>query len=1038
MFYQVDQLNSKTAELLNNQRELHVQYMDLRDTIRQLSLSKLPEVAEVDNCASADMSDFIPSGAAHPNSRLSFISVMTADSVVDSAVDDEEMRSSSMVVNKPDSEPLCYPLPDCQLLPKELYPTHEQSEAYYNGLEFVMKAVGPTEKQLQQRDSSISWIKRQVRIALGAATFEIGLHATHTLLPDDPIKLDVIVSKSLLLSWHVMLCERLHMLSEKAAAYGGTLFIPPDEEDSCLDAFFNESVTLLNHTLGAVSHTKQNLNHTVHLMMDSIAIEIIANSRTEFCLMSFYEDVCDLVGDHLFKKTFLLVRAWWAMETPSYVGTSIRHYLSDAQLLVMLTAIFNRYSDHITSPLQALCYFLCEYANYDGNSQVITVQGIVGFQTRASNQPAAIDATTSHFLSDAFLDKHWELFNINITIDDSSTVCSATKRPSGSSEEAQDDPVPGAAGAAANISSNDSVGKGSPSHTMQSPAMVKEGLKQLSMNNLHHFDRSSFNILHPLNHTNMITEKLSVRRVNRIIKAFQMGASNLTYFLRRVKESNADAAEAITNYFPNVLSTYHNRIQGDETSLEDLLVSKDAVLKMQQCVNYYDLIMEAIVSEGALQCLAMEILATKGPLPVGEIGKILADITSIPNLSQKLKEKFGGLKKFLELFPMSFVISNDHPFNPNVLLRSSLSAEHLEMIDKGMFPPQLLVRPKKVSLLIVLLFVMLINAQTAANKKKKAPAANFPAAHAPEVAFRSDFGGPLTTTSSSGNLQGMNIIAPALTAASLPNATPYRMPMNQHGSASSPMAGMKPTANAVPMQGMQTNQAMKQQQMQQQQQQMQQQQMQHQQQFQQGRKAQQPKVQYSPHSSGYYPNMNIGDSAYYGNAGYRPNQGGQYGYNQYGQYDGDSRNARRGSGSQYPDYNGHSNQTSMESSMSTSSNPYAQPYYPQSGNSSNSNSYNSNNAAYVATLLQAVAPEERSGSYSNSFLSQLRMDSVEVGQSYSSSFSQSSPQHEAPERRTYADSLFPVDESPTLEPAAPAASGGYAAASTYVSRLFLK
>jgi len=107
--------------------------------------------------------------------------------------------------------------------------------------------------------------------------------------------------------------------------------------------------------------------------------------------------------------------------------------------------------------------------------------------------------------------------------------------------------------------------------------------------------------------------------------------------------------------------------------------------------------MEAVVSDGALEALAMEILATKGPLPVGEIGKILADTTSIPNLSQKLKEKFGGLKKFLELFPSSFVISNDHPFNPNVLLRSSLSMEHLEMIDKGLFPPQLLVRPKKVT-----------------------------------------------------------------------------------------------------------------------------------------------------------------------------------------------------------------------------------------------------------------------------------------------------------------------------------------------------
>ena len=112
-----------------------------------------------------------------------------------------------------------------------------------------------------------------------------------------------------------------------------------------------------------------------------------------------------------------------------------------------------------------------------------------------------------------------------------------------------------------------------------------------------------------------------------------------------------------------------------------------------------DLITEAIVTERALETLALEILATKGPLPVGEIGKVLADITSIPNLSQKLKEKFGGLKKFIEQFPTSFVISNDHPFNPNVLLRATLAPDQLEMIDNGMFPPQLLAKAKKVSML---------------------------------------------------------------------------------------------------------------------------------------------------------------------------------------------------------------------------------------------------------------------------------------------------------------------------------------------------
>lgn len=118
--------------------------------------------------------------------------------------------------------------------------------------------------------------------------------------------------------------------------------------------------------------------------------------------------------------------------------------------------------------------------------------------------------------------------------------------------------------------------------------------------------------------------------------------------------------------------------------------------KLWEIIIYCNLILESVISESALSNLAMEILAVKGSLPVGEIGKILAEWTSISNLSQRLKEKFGGLKKFLEHFPTNFVIFNDHPFNPNVLLRQALSQENRDLIDKGIFPHQALAKSKKV------------------------------------------------------------------------------------------------------------------------------------------------------------------------------------------------------------------------------------------------------------------------------------------------------------------------------------------------------
>lgn len=41
---------------------------------------------------------------------------------------------------------------------------------------------------------------------------------------------------------------------------------------------------------------------------------------------------------------------------------------------------------------------------------------------------------------------------------------------------------------------------------------------------------------------------------------------------------------------------------------------------------------------------------------MGEIGKMLQEITGISTLSAYLKDKFGGLKKFLENFEEDFVI----------------------------------------------------------------------------------------------------------------------------------------------------------------------------------------------------------------------------------------------------------------------------------------------------------------------------------------------------------------------------------------------
>ena len=81
--------------------------------------------------------------------------------------------------------------------------------------------------------------------------------------------------------------------------------------------------------------------------------------------------------------------------------------------------------------------------------------------------------------------------------------------------------------------------------------------------------------------------------------------------------------------------------------------------------------------------IAEEVLNEKGPLPVGEVGKMLQEATGNPHFSQVLKERHNGLKKFLEKYADKFIMSCDHPFNPHVYLRRSYSPDDQRIIEGG-------------------------------------------------------------------------------------------------------------------------------------------------------------------------------------------------------------------------------------------------------------------------------------------------------------------------------------------------------------------
>lgn len=481
----------------------------------------------------------------------------------------------SVVVTSPaaDLAPIAEPpsLPNSSYLPLDILTLDQDVLLKCNAaIDTVLQKIGPVEAQIQHRKSVLTLLRRQIRLALGVSAFEYGVCASRCLLPDDPIKITVILSKSQVPTWHIVLTEQLSYFAERSSIFGGSSYVPL-EDDDVLDPYFNDLSPTANHFLGNVTHSKQNLMHSVSLVVDSIPVEITVNNRLDLCMLAFEEEVALLVErNELFKRSLLLIRAWWALETPGYVGCSIQHYLNDHHLFVMLAAVFNQYNHHIQSPIQAFYLFLAEYSGFDqsGNAvtRAITIQGIVNFQVKSNNIPQLLEIQPYHIISESLLTKYWQIYNANLVTEAAANVNNAGSNAVNSSQgtagqeelqrkrsQSSDDDV-------SSTTEKTTLIGGTPRQEKSAEETIKENIKALSANNLFFFDRSAFNIVHPLTHCNMITEKLSQRRITRLLKVFQAGAIAAASALRpagNAAEEEVNPHKRILQLFKTICSYVH-------------------------------------------------------------------------------------------------------------------------------------------------------------------------------------------------------------------------------------------------------------------------------------------------------------------------------------------------------------------------------------------------------------------------------------------------------------------------------------------------
>jgi hypothetical protein len=535
-------------------------------------------------------------------------------------------------------------LPSSPYLSTNLFAEIPAEEGFNQAVNDILVALQPQPAQLQYRDSVLTVLRKTIREALNCEAMEVGLHRLLCYLPDDPLKVSAMICRNHSTKWHRMLCDRLNLIAKKKAddaaaldaggyhdgggfggggggagyhgqhghhaAYGnqhqhqhhhpyngnGNGSHHPGEEHA------NNS-----HVFRNVVISNNKLNIQVQCIADNMEVELSCNSRADVCMLALLEDISILVGKNdLFKQSMMLIRAWWCYECGSYVGATIKYYLSDFSLCIMIAAVFNQYHASINSPFQALCVFLAEYSSYDGNVSAITLQGIVPFKSASSNQPmlrihcpgeqngsshtaqqqqqstsnsrskASSNAPQPLLCSNEMIEQYWLIYcppdstnpeqqqkivslksassDDNLEGTNAREISNMRRRgdsaggPDGDNQSDIDEGEGATGGSSSAGSEINKLGHNGGSSSLPATTSPQDAALsahyQSCMRNLAKFDRSLFNIVDPFTCNNMVLERPSANRIGRLTKVFQASASTMASILKR-SEKQQEAAEPV-------------------------------------------------------------------------------------------------------------------------------------------------------------------------------------------------------------------------------------------------------------------------------------------------------------------------------------------------------------------------------------------------------------------------------------------------------------------------------------------------------------
>ena len=534
----------------------------------------------------------------------------------------------------------------------ELITTSTEPTSMDAEIDEVMGAMWPLRTQTAHRSSVQDFTVKMVKSVLNLRAYATGMCNLDCFLPDDPLCIVVFSNarQSLDHSWCLQLAEPFRSLSD------GSL-------DNMADGLEGmEGRELSNHSVKNVHITQEepaaggsSSSFSLRTSVDNIDIDIRMGNHSELLLTSLIEEISALVGkDHLLKRTWLLLSAWWKYEVTADQQAGL---VTENELAVMLCAIFNQHYARIHFPLQALGIFFAEYVGLDLASFVITLYGVYPV---AALENGSICARPEHLVSAEHLDQYCKWYTSATT--NESAVAQSTVEGFGSSQSMSGSSTGGVFGRhvapieAAGSSNNFLVGAVNISH----PLCVFENMAVSS--------------------TGAVSAKAAALAV-----AINHGAVALQAVLEAPQEGSVKA------FFRESWTRFSGGFRPDVGSLHDICMpsaelrcSFDVNLeRLLEEVSYANMTIAGDVSERGFKLLFREMLTERGALPVGEIGKMLQESTGFSTVTTSLKSIYGGLKKFLEKCDDEFLIGKNHPFNPHVYLLKYLNQKELQIIADG-------------------------------------------------------------------------------------------------------------------------------------------------------------------------------------------------------------------------------------------------------------------------------------------------------------------------------------------------------------------